>query len=192
MFIEKINFNVDLDQMLLDLTQVEKEVGWPEKMFTHNNRSYHANQIGLTHRPESEQPWFDASGSLYDKEQKHFIGKESDFTEWNGIGEYTRSIIEDLSNQVGIHFGRIRYMKLLPKTGLSVHHDFEPRYHLVLKTNPHAYFLDCTQEGDVQAKAYHVPADGYFYKVDTLRNHSVFNGGWEPRIHLVLAEYKTD
>ena len=189
MFIEKLNFKIDLDKMLSDLSKIESKIGWPE-YFESSGRSYHANQIGLTYRSGAEYPWNDASGSLYDKGMKHFIGKEKDFSEWNPVGEYTRLEIERLSQQLGIRFGRIRYMKLLPKTGLSVHHDFEPRYHFVLKTNPHVYFLDCTQEGDVQAKAYHIPADGYFYKVDTLRTHSVFNGGWEPRIHLVICEAK--
>lgn len=188
MFIEKLNYTADLDKMLAELAILESKVSWTDKMFQSNGRAYHANQIGLTYRPAAEYPWNDASGSLYDKEQKHFIGKESDFTEWNDVGQYTRSVIEKLSEQAGVKFGRIRYMRLLPKTGLSVHPDFEPRYHLVLKTNPYAYFLDCTPDGEIQAKAYHIPADGYFYKVDTLRNHTVFNGGWEPRIHLVLAQ----
>lgn len=188
MFIEKLSLSVDLNKMLLDLKDIEETIGWPEKMFEYQGRAYHANQIGLTYRPGSTHPWFDASGSLYDKELKHFVGKETDFTEWNTVGDYTRSVIENLSRSLDKKFGRIRYMRLMPKTGLSVHPDFEPRYHLVLKTNPHAYFLDCTPDGEVQAKAYHVPNDGHFYKVDTLRNHSVFNGGWEPRIHLVLTE----
>lgn len=189
MFIEKINLQADLNQMLEDLAETEKLVGWPA-YFESNGRAYHANQIGLTYRSGAEHPWNDASGSLYDKELKHFIGKESDFSQWNPVGRYTKDIIKQLSNYTGKTFGRIRYMMLLPKCGLSVHPDFEPRYHLALRTNANSYFLDCTPEGDVQAKAYHLPADGYFYKVDTLRNHTVFNGGWEPRIHLVLAEAK--
>jgi hypothetical protein len=189
MFIEKINLSINLDQMIEDLLQTECQVGWPN-YFEANGRAYHANQIGLTYRVEAEFPWNDASGSLYDKEQKHFIGKESDFTEWNSVGLYTKYAIESLSKETGMKFGRIRYMRLMPKTGLSVHPDFEPRYHFALKTNPYSYFMDCTPNGELQAKAYHLPADGYFYKVDTLRNHTVFNGGWEPRIHLVLAEAK--
>jgi len=189
MFIEKLNFTTDLNKMLEDLNHLETTVGWPD-YFEDDGRAYHANQIGLTHRPGAKFPWNDGSGTLYDKDQKYFIGKESDFTEWNAVGDYTKLVINELSLCTGVKFGRNRYMRLMPKTGLSVHPDFEPRYHFVLKTNPYSYFLDCTPEGDLQAKAYHIPADGHFYKVDTLRNHSVFNGGWEPRIHLVLAEAK--
>lgn len=188
MFIEKLQFTINLLALQAELDNTIAKVGWPERKFEHNNRAYHANQIGLTYRQGAEHPWFDASGSLYDKEQKHFTGKESDFTEWNDIGQVTRSTIEQLASHYGIKFGRCRYMRLMPKTGLSVHPDFECRYHLVFKTNPHAYFLECEPDGELAAKAYHIPADGHFYKVDTTRNHSVFNGGWEERIHLVLAE----
>jgi len=187
MFIEKINLKVDLEKMLQDLEDIENTIGWPE-YFESNGRVYHANQIGLTYRPGAEYTWNDASGSLYDKEQKHFIGKESDFSQWNTVGDYTKQIITSLSEQIGKKFGRIRYMMLMPKTGLSVHPDFEPRYHFVLKTNPFAYLLDCVPDEKSQARAHHLPADGFFYKVNTLNNHTAFNGGWEPRIHLVLAE----
>jgi hypothetical protein len=187
-FITKINFAADLDKMIKDLDNTVSQIGWLEKMFEDQGRAYHANQIGLTYRKGSQHPWVDASGSLYDKELKHFVGKETDFTEWNSVGPYTKFVIEQLGKQIGIQFGRIRYMRLRPKTGLSVHADFEPRYHFVLKTNPNSYFLDCTPDNELNAKAYHIPADGFFYKVDTLRNHSVFNGGWEDRIHLVITE----
>jgi hypothetical protein len=189
MFIEKINFKVDLDKMILDLSKIESDIGWPD-YFESNGRAYHANQIGLTYRPKAEYPWNDASGSLYDKELKHFVGKESDFTEWNSVGDYTRQVIEELSDCLKTNFGRIRYMKLMPKSGLSVHSDFEIRYHLVLKTNPYSYFGEEVNDQDISAKCYHIPADSHFYKVDTLKNHFVFNGGWEPRIHLVLTESK--
>ena len=162
-FIEKIDYKVDLDRMLQDLQYVESIAEWPDKRFTKNGREYHANQIGLNFREGAELPWYDANGSLYNKTEKSFLAREQDFTEWNPVGAYT-------------------------KTGLSIHPDAEPRYHIALQTSPRALFLDCTQEGDVMAKAYHIPADGYFYKVNTLREHTVFNGGWDPRIHLVLSD----
>lgn len=188
MFIQKLDYTADLDKMLQDFNNTVATVGWPEKRFEYQNRSYAANQIGLTYRPGSPQPWFDASGSLYDKEQQSFIGQESDFTEWNNVGSYTKSVIETLGEKFNTKFGRIRYMRLMPKTGLSVHPDFEQRYHFVLTTNKYAYFGDSTEDQDIKAKCYHVPSDGHFYKVDTTREHFVFNGGWEPRIHLVLCE----
>jgi hypothetical protein len=147
------------------------------------------NQLGITHRPGVENIWLDASGSLYDKNLQKFTGKESEFTEWNKyLPSYTKSIIQELSNYENTTFGRIRFMRLMPKTGLSVHPDFEHRYHLALETNKYAYFGEHIGSSDVAAKCYHIPADSYFYKVDTTREHFVYNGGWEPRIHLVICE----
>ena len=78
-------------------------------------------------------------------------------------------------------------MRLMPKTGLTVHADFEMRYHYALVTNPNAFFGEKGGENDVAATCYHIPADGNFYRVDTTRHHFVYNGGWEPRIHLVIC-----
>ena len=147
------------------------------------------NQIGITYRIGAKNIILDASGSLYDKEKKLFIAKESDFTEINpNMGQYTKNILATLAEQEHTKFGRIRYMRLLPKTGLSIHADLEMIYHFVLETNRYALFGDASPDLDMAAKCYHMPADGHFYKVDTTREHFVFNGGWEPRIHLVICE----
>jgi hypothetical protein len=190
MFIEKINFTANVEQMVLDLETVLSDIRWPEQKIVDGDRVYHANQLGLTYRSGATHSWYDASGSLYDANLKHFTGNEADFNQWNTVGNYTKDIILGLSDAIGVKFGRIRYMRLLPKTGLSVHADFEPRYHFVLNTNQYAYFGLSEPDSETDAKCYHIPRDGSFYKVDTLRNHFVFNGGWEPRIHLVLAAVK--
>jgi hypothetical protein len=190
MFIEKINFKANVEQMLIDLNSVLSNVPWPEQKIVEGNRVYHANQLGLTYRTGATHPWYDATGSLYDSNLKHFTGTESDFNQWNDIGNYTKDTILELGDAIGMKFGRIRYMRLLPKTGLSVHADFEPRYHFALSTNQYAYFGLSEPDGETDAKCYHIPQDGFFYKVNTLRNHFVFNGGWEPRIHLVMCEAK--
>jgi hypothetical protein len=78
-------------------------------------------------------------------------------------------------------------MRLMPKTGLSVHADFECRYHYVLETNKYAYFGEAVNDNELSAKCYNIPADGSFYRVDTTKEHFVYNGGWEPRIHLVIC-----
>lgn len=186
-FIKKINFNVDLAKVTDDLKSLLEVYPWPEMNV---EKQLPGNQLGITHRPGAENIVLDASGSLYDKKLEKFIGKESDFTLWNpNTPSYTRSIIEQLAEYESTAFGRIRFMRLMPKTGLSVHPDFEMRYHLVINTNKYAYFGEHVGE-EVAAKCYHVPADGYFYKVDTTREHFVYNGGWEPRVHLVICEAK--
>jgi hypothetical protein len=67
-FIKKTDFTADLSQVKQDLNNVIATVGWPEKKFEHNGQLYHANQIGLTYRPNATHPWFDASGSLQNRE----------------------------------------------------------------------------------------------------------------------------
>lgn len=193
LFIEKTEYTADLSKMTYDFNKIISDVGWLEEKMEKNGKTYHAGQIGLTHRVDAEYPWYDAGGSLYSiLKGGQFTDKEISFTEWNPVGEYTKEIIENLKESLGINFGRMRYMRLMPKKGLTVHKDFDVRYHYVLKTNEHSYFglSEPTTDtiGTVEAKCYHLPADGYFYRVDTRRSHFVYNGGWEPRIHLVLAD----
>lgn len=183
-FIEKTNINCDIKFMLSDLEYILNIVGWPEPQRL-DDKFYSGNQICLKYRKNAKFPLLDGIGSLYDKENDVMIGQESDFTEYiDIIPEYTKNIIINLEEQLNVKFGRIRLMRLMPKTGLSVHRDTETRYHFVYVTNSNAFFGEKTN-GDVVANCYNIPVDGYFYKVDTTREHFVYNGGWEPRIHLV-------
>lgn len=186
-FIEKINFSANHDQMIKDLNLFISKNPWPNSTFMYNDKKYHANQLGLTYRHNADYPLGDAGGSLYDPVTNSFTSKEIDFTEWTDVGPYTKNTIEILSNHINSKFGRIRYMRLMPKTGLTVHADFEYRYHYVLQTNKYAYFGEAVDNDELSAKCYHIPADGFFYKVDTTREHFVYNGGREPRVHLVIC-----
>jgi hypothetical protein len=184
-FITKTSYQINLSQMQEDLRELLSVHPWPEINF---EKKLPGNQLGITHRPNASDIILDSSGSLYDAETKQFRGKESDFTQWNlDTPSYTKQVIENLAAQEGTSFGRIRFMRLMPKTGLSVHRDFNYRYHLAIDTNKYAYFGEHT-DSEIYARCYHIPADGYFYKVDTTRDHFVYNGGWEPRIHLVICE----
>lgn len=186
--ITKLNFTADVVQMKEDLDALLVERPWPAEDF---ERKSGGNQIGISYRPGAVDPWLDADGSLVDKHTGTILGREADFTELNkSLPAYTKSILEKLSLAENTKFGRIRYMRLMPKRGLSIHADMEQRFHFVLDTNPYALFGEYTGDTDVQAKCYHIPCDGHFYRVDTTRNHFVYNGGWEPRIHLVICEAK--
>jgi photosystem II stability/assembly factor-like uncharacterized protein len=93
------------------------------------------------------------------------------------------------SNSQNIKLGRVRIMRLMPKRGLTVHRDTSVRYHLVLKTNIDSFFgfRDFLNKDGAVAKCYHMPANGYFYKVDTTKFHFVYNGGKTERIHIVIV-----
>lgn len=184
-FITKLQDTTNTEQVLADLNYLLSQRPWPSENFT---RKSGGNQLGITHRPNATDVFLDADGSLLNKETGEILGHERDFTEINPLlPEYTRALLKQLADSQGIQIGRARFMRLMPKTGLSIHADAEPRYHLVLKTNPFALFGEYTGE-TVAAQCYHIPADGHFYKVDTTRPHFVFNGGWEPRIHLVICD----
>jgi hypothetical protein len=180
-FIQKTNYSASVDQVNDDLNKILKYTHWALPA----NKIH--NQIGIRHRINATDTWMDSAGSLYDKELMCFTGKESDFSEWNpSLPNYTKTLLENLMLSENIKIGRARFMRAPPRQGLTIHKDFEMRYHLVLKTNPNALFGERVDDGDVVAKCYHIPADGCFYKVDTLRDHFIYNGGTEDRIHLVL------
>lgn len=184
LFLEKLLLQSDKDKVLSELNIILESHGWGN-----------SNQIGLRHRVGATDPWADAIGSLYDREKQVKIANESMFTEWTlDSDSYTRQQIELLQSSLGIEIGRVRFMRLAPKCGLSVHRDDEVRYHLVLKTNTESYMSHATNfvvEQDssepIVAACYHMPADGNWWQVDTRETHWVYNGGWEERIHLVVC-----
>jgi len=177
MQIEKLAFTGDVEQVKRDLDAVLQMTGWGNY-----------NQISLTHRPGAIDPWTDGLGSLYDKVNKVDIAHEADFTEYNALlPEYTKTLLQYVSKQMNFELGRVRFMKQESKRGLSVHSDTSRRYHLVLQTNPNAFFGFTTARTGITALCYHLPCDGNFYSVDTTKEHFVYNGGWEERIHLVIC-----
>ena len=177
MFIKKIELTADGDLMRSGLDSVLTMTQWGTE-----------NQIGLSYRPGANNLWKDCVGSLYDRETGLDIANEQEFTELNSnVPEYIQSKLEELATLENIKLGRIRIMRLMPKTGLSVHADTSVRYHYVLQTNPHAYIAHTFHAGNVSALCFHIPADNNFYKVDTTKHHFVYNGGQEPRIHLVVC-----
>jgi hypothetical protein len=186
MTIKKLDLQSNLDLCQHISSNIEASVGWG-----------HTNQIGLRCKPNSADPWFDSAGSLYDHKTKSHQSSEYDFTVWNlDSDSYLRQQIEKLQELEKFSIGRVRIMNLLPQRGLSVHRDKEVRYHLVLKTNPLAYFAfsdrmkalptDVTEMG----RFYHIPKDGFWYFVDTTKLHWVYNGGKENRIHIVVSGIK--
>lgn len=178
MFVKKIeNLTVDLDQVKQDLSEILKSAQWlPE------------NQIGLTYRVGATDPWKDSVGSLYDRENLIELDSETAFTEFNQtVPNYTTAVLDQLAKQENFKLGRVRYMQLESKKGLTVHKDTSIRYHLVIETNPYSYIAHTVKTNSVKAMCYHLPADGYFYQVDTRQAHFVYNGGTESRIHLVIC-----
>jgi hypothetical protein len=176
MFIQKTDINVELDKIIQSLDIILEKTTW------------HQNQIGLTHRPGADNLWHDSIGSLYNRLDRTEQVRESAFTELNPeIPEYLSFALKQLCDRQGIKIGRARFMKLPSRTGLSVHFDNSERYHLVIKTNKHAFIAHTMYAGVMDAVCFHIPADGHFYKIDTTKEHFVYNGGFEDRVHLVIT-----
>jgi hypothetical protein len=178
MFLTKLENYADLDQVKKDLETILTKTEWGVD-----------NQIGLTHRtPPLKDPWKDCVGSIYNRATGEEVFKETDFLEFNtDVPEYLKSLLLDFAQQHNFKLGRVRLMRLLPKTGLTVHRDTSVRYHLVLETNPYSYIAHTFEKGNIAALCLHIPADSTFYKVDTTVDHFVYNGGLSPRIHLVIC-----
>lgn len=178
MFIKKLDFTADIELINQDLKDILNVTEWGIE-----------NQIGLTHRSVLQKnKWKDCVGSLYDREKEIDIANEQEFTQFNNESpEYVKSILIQFSKVENFKIGRVRFMRLLPKTGLTVHADTSIRYHLVLDTNPHAYIAHALPSYSPSAICYHIPKNGHFYRVDTTHPHFVYNGGQTPRIHLVIC-----
>jgi hypothetical protein len=188
MIIKQTQFSVDHSKMLDDLNHVlANHASWPE--YDPQNPRKTINQISLRHRQNAiGDLWADGTGSLVNRETGSVLAVESDFSQWNAkLPEYTKQVLEQLMATEKVNFGRVRYMRLMPKTGLTVHTDTEQRYHLVLTTHRFAMFGHVYEGGEELGKVYHMPADGHFYKVDTTLGHFVYNGSMQERIHLVCS-----
>jgi hypothetical protein len=179
MFIRQLQFTSDISTITSEASNLLDTHGWGP-----------TNQLCLTHRDNSSNIWHDASGSLYNRMTGDYLAEETEFNKWNLLpNSYIRQQIELLIDIEKFKLGRIRIMKLNPKSGLSVHADREARYHFVLKTNMYCYMSeDFSEKRDiVRAICYHIPKNSHWYKVDTTRAHWVYNGGNEERIHLVVC-----
>jgi len=190
-FIKKTSVSADLKLLLDDYYNVVNKIGWPRKA-DENDKTLSTNQIGLNHRPNANDPWLDNVGSLFDINTRTFVAQETDFTVLNkDLGSYTKEFLNKLALEEGITLGRVRYMRLPEKSGLTVHQDLEQRYHVALETNPNAFFGEVIENEDFAAKCHNIPADGSVYKVDTTLPHFVYNGSRKDRIHLVICTEST-
>jgi hypothetical protein len=183
-FIQKLNDTANLDVVKDCVEKILSVRPWPDGSA---KDKFISNQIGLTYRAAADDVWLDASGGGKDNQ----AGKtESDFALWNDeLPLYIVELILDLAKKHDFTPGRVRIMRLMPKTGLMMHEDSEQRYHLAVTTNIGCFMCTPTTvdpSEDYQIKGYHIPADSHFYKIDTTVHHFVYNSGNTERVHLVI------
>ena len=118
-----------------------------------------------------------ASGA---EEQREKYVDESSYTKFleEAKDTYYFEVYQTLCEHYKI--GRVRILKLKPRTSLSWHRDPEPRIHIPILTNPGALTV-------VENFATNMPADGSVYFMNTIKYHTAINGGEEDRIHLVAT-----
>lgn len=145
------------------------------------------NQIAITSRDGTS--YTDGIGSLYDYTLKQFTRKTSDFITVNDDfkdNKYLMTMINAVKEDADKHgklIGRIRFMRLLPKTCLTLHRDpDEFRYHIPLETGHNCFFV-------VGESVYRMPTLGETYLLDTRDVHTAVNASTHNRIHIVFDTY---
>ncbi len=181
-FVKRLSNTAELNQIKDYISKILIDRPWPDG--SKKDLSIQ-NQIGLNHRQNCSNPWLDAAGGYRDNQS---YKKESDFNVWNDkIPINFVNLIKSVTKENKVNYGRVRIMRLMPKTGLSYHFDTEKRIHLAITTNPGCFIFSKSDEGsEFQTQGYHIPADGNFYMVDTTMPHFVYNAGRTERVHLVI------
>ncbi len=142
-------------------------------------------QICLTHRP-GQTPFIDGCGSSYNPITNQADYLESDFTETApGLPDIIQIIIQDVRNfsmeAFGRKIGRIRFMRLKPKTCLSYHVDYDPfRLHIPVIKDKKSFFV-------VNDQVCRMPNKGQLYFLRTNVFHTAVNASLtNERVHLVF------
>jgi len=132
------------------------------------------NQLCVTSR--SGNNLFDGVGSI----TNYHNSTERDFNKLNSF--FKNTDIERLLTSItqsGYSYGRVRIMKLGPKSVYSYHMDCETRLHFALISNSDNMFI-------IDNDVFRIPVDGFGYHMDTTRYHTAINCGSSNRIHLVI------
>ncbi|MDX9731495.1 MAG: aspartyl/asparaginyl beta-hydroxylase domain-containing protein [Bdellovibrionales bacterium] len=152
--------------------------------------------IGLTSRPQAENPVYDALNLYGPKDQKLSIFKtfekvselkepkervievldESGFSEkTDACGPYFDALI----NRFRSPFTKVRFLELMPGGVIPPHVDFPfyqgIRVHACLTSNEDVVW-------EVEGEQFRIPCDGHFYWFDTGRYHAVRNDGDTSRV----------
>lgn len=95
--------------------------------------------------------------------------------------QFKGTIFETLYNMLDRRYilGRVRIMKLNPKSCLSWHTDESGRLHYPILTQEGCLLV-------IEDEVMHLPL-GQWYMVDTTKKHTAFNGSRQSRIHLVAV-----
>lgn len=166
------------------------------RLLESNTISWHSGQICLNSTTEHPNNYSLGVGSLrydwhnkikkinstgdvkYDIPLRDSILVESDFKVL--CNQFRNTIFEDLYNLVSVKYeiGRMRIMKLEPKTCLSWHRDTDHRLHYPIKTQEGCLMI--IEDEVLFLEKYS------WYMTNTKFSHTAINSSTESRIHLVI------
>lgn len=175
-FLKKIeNLQASLDELLS-----KKVLTWE-----------YSNQICLTSPKGYEDDCYLGSGSLY-YDWRNVVSSNLDnipirknkfeefsFTELCNI--FYNSVFEDLYNAINEKFycGRIRFIRMMPKTCMTWHYDDTFRLHYPLKTQEGCLMI-------INDEVMHIPKEEWWL-TNTKIKHTALNSSKQDRIHLVAS-----
>lgn len=176
---------IDLD---IDCKKVQKEM---LDLIKKNNYGFNSVSLRIpkdknTFVKSTEESFDDAYASVphewpqsqilhNDRNQNEYTKPHPDFA-----GSYTESIIPQIEKISGLKIGKIRLAWLMPNQGYPMHYDIEPiRYHIPLITNDYSYFFHDHQ-------IYRMFPNKIYHLVTT-KEHTAWNYGFLPRLHLVFS-----
>ena len=181
--IQSLDFEIDIDRLRKEIFDfiVENKFGFNvvslrlpegETNWTTEYEMLESNAINdLTYHPESV---------VSPKNKKHALT----YNNWHP--DLENSYVAELTKQIeklsGLKITRIRLSWLKPTGGYPMHADVDPmRIHIPIFTNTLAYFV----QGH---KIYHMQY-GKLYHLVTTSNHTAWNFGKLPRLHLIFSTY---
>ncbi|MFT7648571.1 MAG: hypothetical protein ACI8Y4_003323 [Candidatus Poriferisodalaceae bacterium] len=181
--IERLDLSFNNDALRSALSDVTSRVAWSGDWTDHG-----FDTLCVTRRPGVETPTSnDLSGCYWMRTDERYaeepfeeIVEEAAFSEL--VPDFEGTYFEEVVDELRRHFdiGRVRINSKGVYNCNSWHRDPEPRLHIPIITNPGSVFV-------VNHHCTHLPADGSVYFTDTRGYHTAFDGGPEPRVHLIAA-----
>jgi hypothetical protein len=198
-FLTKTNVSGNLDDLEDSLKQILQYAWWPALPAIPSELKTISINLKRTSSTPHAEKWGGLSGRIVDENNGTRWTEQREYTIWNEeVPKYIRKLVKRLEKTYDFQSGRVRLSNLRPLQCLRSHADNEQRFHLAIRTNPGVFFYNITvQQPNSQYSSvadlenfsgvgYHIPADGFFYKSNTLLPHTAVNTGKGDRIHLVV------
>jgi len=180
----------------LDLIVYEDLLTEIDRMISSDIISWNKNQICINTIHGESNNYRLGTGSLSLDWENHHTVEENGITKIKIIqktnplkekdfclvcSQFKNTIFEEIISMLKSNYiiGRVRLMKLEPKTCLSWHVDSGYRLHFPIKTQSGCFML-------IEDEVVHLPEKSWWW-TDTTKNHTALNASKESRIHLVVS-----